>query len=141
MDNNEYNTSFLGTGWGFPPQFCKKRKGVVMTSDEADIEKSLEILLTTRLGERVMRPDFGCDLTGMIFEPLTTTIKTYISDLVETAILYHEPRISLNKVLLVEDKEQGGIVNVVVDYTISATNSRKNYVYPFYIKEGSSIEK
>jgi len=141
MSTNNYNTSFLGTGWGFPPAFCKTRKGVMLTSDEEDIEKSLEILLSTRLGERIMRPDYGCDLTDMIFEPLTIALRTYITNLVETAILYHEPRIVLEKVSLFQDSEYLGLVNIVVDFTVSATNSRNNYVYPFYIKEGTSIKK
>jgi len=71
-----------------------------MLSDEADIQSSLDILLSTRPGERVMRPDYGCNLDELVFEPLTTTFKTYIKDLVATAILYHEPRIEVNKIEL-----------------------------------------
>jgi phage baseplate assembly protein W len=88
-----------------------------------------------------MHPDYGCDLSNMIFEPLSLSVKTYISNLVETAILYHEPRILLYKVSLAPDTDNEGIVNVTVEYTISATNSRKNFVYPFYINEGTSVNK
>jgi len=141
MNDKNYYTSFLGTGWGFPPVFSKTKKGVLMTSDEEDIEKSLEILLSTSLGERIMHPGYGCDLSDLIFEPLNTALKTQISNLIEIAILYHEPRILLNKVTLESDAELEGVVNIMVDYTISATNSRHNYVYPFYKKEGTSIKK
>lgn len=140
MKEKEYNKSFLGTGWGFPPEFSVEKRGVMMTSDEEDIEKSLEILLSTRLGERIMRPDYGCEMTHLIFEPLTTALKTYLKNLVETAILYHEPRIVLKGVSLVADTDTEGLVNIIVEFTISATNTRRNYVYPFYIKEGTSIE-
>ena len=51
--------SFLGRGWGFPPEFNRATKAVNMLEDEADIKSSLEILLSTRLGERVMVPDYG----------------------------------------------------------------------------------
>ena len=112
-----------------------------MSSDEKDIEESLEILLSTRLGERIMHPDFGCELTDMIFEPLSISVKTYIFNLVETAILYHEPRILLHKIDLIDDGENQGLVKILLEYTISTTNSRKNYVYPFYIKEGTNIKK
>jgi len=37
-----------------------------MTSDEADIQQSLQILLSTRRGERVMLPDYGCNLDEML---------------------------------------------------------------------------
>ena len=47
---------FLGTGWSFPPEFRLDQKDAKMISDEEDIESSLNILLSTRLGERVMVP-------------------------------------------------------------------------------------
>ena len=140
-NEKEYNKSFLGTGWDFPPRFRKSTGSVAMTSDQEDIEKSLEILLSTRLGERIMRPGYGCDLSHMIFEPLSASVKAYIKNLVENAILMHEPRIVLKKVELESDKDQLGLVNILVEYVISATNSRKNYVYPFYLEEGSEIKK
>ncbi|WP_159523325.1 GPW/gp25 family protein [Sunxiuqinia indica] len=141
MAKNEFNTSFLGTGWSFPPEFAKKAQQVRMSADERDIEESLQILLSTRLGERIMHPDYGCDLTDLIFEPLSVTVKTYISNLVETAILYHEPRILLHKIDLLADSENEGLVKIKVEYTVSSTNSRKNYVYPFYINEGTNLNK
>ncbi len=62
--------SFLGTGWAFPPTFTKGPQSIVMVSDEADIRQSLEILLTTSIGERFLRPEYGCDLRRYLFEPL-----------------------------------------------------------------------
>ena len=133
------NTSFLGRGWSFPPSFTRSQNGVEMTSDEEDIQKSLAILLSTNLGERVMQPTYGCNLTALLYEPLSTTLKTQIQDLVKTAILYHEPRIALNEVTLDLDDELDGLVQINVDYTIKTTNSRSNYVYPFYLKEGTNV--
>lgn len=141
MSTDKQYTSFLGTGWSFPPEFSNQAGQVRMSSDEKDIEESLKILLSTRLGERLMHPDYGCDLTSMIFEPLSLTVKTYISNLVEMAILYHEPRILLHSVLLAPNTDNEGIVDITVEYTISTTNSRRNFVYPFYINEGTSVTK
>ena len=56
MEEGSKDITFLGTGWSFPPEFSKNEKRVKMTSGEEDIKKSLEILLTTSLGERVMLP-------------------------------------------------------------------------------------
>ncbi len=141
QNDKEYNRSFLGTGWSFPPEFTKERKAVTMVSDEEDIRQSLEILLTTRLGERVMRPDYGGDLTDMVFEPLNVTTQTYIRTLVENAVLYHEPRIIVNDVSMVKDGENEGVVLIIIDFTVSSTNTRRNYVYPFYLNEGNDIKK
>ncbi len=93
------STSFLGTGWGFPPSFNTGSGTVDLTSDKLDIQLSIEILLSTKKGERVMVPDYGCNLDEMVFEPMTTTFKTYIREMIHTAILYYEPRIDLNRVV------------------------------------------
>jgi hypothetical protein len=132
--------SFLGTGWGFPPQFSKKSTRVEMLSDEEDIRSSLEILLSTRPGERIMRPDYGCNLEELVFEPLTTTFKTYIIDLIQTAILYYEPRIDVDKIDLDDTGELEGRILISIEYTIRSTNSRFNFVFPFYKNEISVIK-
>ena len=127
--------SFLGTGWGFPPAFNKQTGAVALLVNEDDIQSSLEILLTTRQGERVMRPDYGCNLDELVFEPLTTTFKTYIKDLISTAILYYEPRIEVNKIELDDTGQLDGRILISIDYTVRATNSRFNFVFPFYKTE------
>jgi phage baseplate assembly protein W len=131
--------SFLGRGWGFPPEFNRATKAVNMLEDEADIKSSLEILLSTRLGERVMVPDYGCNLDELLFKPLTLTLKTYVIDLIKTAILYYEPRIDLNKIDIDPTDELEGVLLINLDYTVRATNSRKNMVYPFYKAEGNEL--
>lgn len=130
-------SSFLGTGWAFPPSFDKTAKKVAMSSDEEDIKQSLEILLSTALGERVMRPEYGCAMDELLFEPLTTTLKTYMRELVRTAILRFEPRIEPLEVQLDDSGELEGRVLLTVDFRIRATNSRANLVFPFYKNEAS----
>lgn len=112
-----------------------------MTEGEEDTEKSLHILLTTRLGERIMLPDYGCNLDELLFKPLNLTLKTYVSDLIKTAILYHEPRIDAEKIWIDESTTNDGILLINIDYRIRTTNSRKNLVYPFYKGEGTEIER
>lgn len=129
--------SFLGRGWGFPPEFSKTTKSVLLTEDETDIEKSLEILLSTRPGERIMVPEYGCNLDELLFKPLNLTLKTFVADLIKTAILYHESRIDVEKVRIEQSTENDGILLIYVDYLIRITNSRKNMVYPFYKTEGT----
>jgi len=110
-----------------------------MLEDEADIKSSLEILLSTRLGERVMVPNYGCNLDELLFKPLTLTLKTFVVDLIKTAILYHEPRIEINKIEIDPTDELEGVLLINLDYTVRATNSRKNMVYPFYKEEGNEL--
>jgi phage baseplate assembly protein W len=126
------DTTFLGRGWGFPPEFNRAAKGVGMLEDEQDIESSLNILLSTRLGERIMQPDYGCNLDEMVFEAMNLTMRTYLKDLVEHAILYHEPRIELEKLEIDTSREVEGVLLMSIDYRVRTTNSRFNYVAPYY---------
>lgn len=135
----DISKSFLGTGWAFPPSFSKALTTVAMTSDEEDIQRSLHILLSTRRGERVMQPTYGCNLDVLLFEPISLTLITYITDLIKTAIMYHEARITLNKVNVSDSGLLEGVVLIEVDYTVKSTNSRFNYVFPYYKNENSNL--
>ncbi len=135
----DIKNSFLGTGWAFPPEFVKEQKQTKMTSNEEDIKSSLHILLTTRLGERVMLPEYGCNLEELLFESLTRTLITYTVDLIKTAILYHEPRIDVIKIDISETDPLEGKLIITLDYIVRATNSRTNVVFPFYKEEGTDI--
>lgn len=135
----ENKKAFLGIGWGFPPEFSEDLNEVVMISEEEDIKSSLEILLNTGLGERVMLPNYGCNLQDLLFEKLDRTLITYTKELIETAILYHEPRIDVIKIDISETDPLEGQLVIKIDYRIRATNSRTNVVFPFYKGEGTDI--
>lgn len=130
---------FIGRGWSFPPTFNRNSGGVAMLEGEADIASSLEILLGTRPGERVMQPDYGCNLEELMFETLDTRIKTLLADKVESAILYHEPRIRVENVRLDDTPDPDGAVLIEITYQVKSTNSRFNFVYPYYRQEGTDL--
>ncbi len=134
------NNSFLGKGWCFPPEFNKSNAEVEMTEDELDIKKSLEILLSTHPGERIMHPNFGCDLTQLLFQPLNLSLITHISDIIETAIILHEPRIDVSNISIEQSEENQALMLITIDYSIRITNTRHNMVYPFYKKEGTELD-
>jgi phage baseplate assembly protein W len=131
--------SFLGTGWSFPPAFGPGGVEVHTVSDVEDIEQSLTILLGTRRGERVMQDDFGCDLSDFLFGEISQSLIGRMRSIVADAILHHEPRITLNGVELAEAGSLDGLVLITIDYTVRATNSRYNMVYPFYVQEAAPV--
>lgn len=130
---------FLGKGWSFPPSFDASLQAVVMTEKQADIEGSLRILLTTTIGERLMQPRYGCNMEELLFESLDTTTKTLIIDQVKTAILYFEPRIDAKRIELNTTNELEGELLIEIDYVVRSTNSRFNFVFPFYKNEGTEL--
>ncbi|MCE7991887.1 MAG: GPW/gp25 family protein [Roseivirga sp.] len=142
MKEQDTNRSFLGRGWSFPPQFTKHEQGVSrleMSEGEQDILESLKILLSTRLGERIMLPKFGCDLANMSFQSVSSSFLTYLKDIVRTAIRTHEPRIIIESIDILTDQILEGLVTVEVDFVVRSTNTRTNFVYPYYINEATNL--
>jgi phage baseplate assembly protein W len=130
---------YLGRGWSFPPDFVLAPPGVTMLEEEADVASSMEILLSTTPGERVMQPLYGCNLSELVFESLDTRLKTLMADKIESAILYFEPRVTLETVNLDDSLEPEGVILIEIVYRVKTTNSRFNFVYPYYKQEGTDI--
>jgi len=138
---NDQSKAFLGRGWSFPPQFERSDEvlKLQMVSLEEDIRESLAILLATLPGERVMQPSFGCGLNALVFDNVSQSSITKITDLVERAILFFETRITLENLEVLVDDESKGLIQIHLDYTIRTINTRSNFVYPFYFQEGTDI--
>ena len=138
----EEEKSFLGTGWSFPPEFNNETVEVELVKDVTDIHQSLHILLSTSLGERVMQPKYGCNLSDYQFEPANNSLISYLKDLVENAILLYESRIKVEKIEVTAPESfdlMEGKLQISVDYSIAGTNSRYNYVYDFYLREADQL--
>lgn len=131
---------FLGRGLGFPPTFDRWSKDIRMVEGPIDVQQSLELILATRPGERVLENSFGCNLDQLIFEPLNLSLISFMQDVVKTALILHEPRIDVNEVSIEQDEILEGRILIKVDYTVRSTNSRFNFVYPFYLEEGTDID-
>lgn len=131
-------SSFLGTGWSFPPEFNKVSNSVELVSGIEDIDQSLNILLSTALGERVMQPKYGCDLTDYVFESMNSSVIGYLKDRVTNAILFYEPRIRVEQIEITSSDSMElieGRFTISIQYFVPGTNSRFNYVYDYYLNE------
>ena len=130
--------SFLGTGWSFPPTFRREWYGVEMLSDEFDVHSSIRIILATITGERIMLPTFGCNLQPYLFEPMNAPNIAMIEKIVKDALVIHEPRIIVEDLVSKVLQDPDGL-EIKIGYSIILTNTRYNYVYPFYTKEATNI--
>ncbi|OGB25277.1 MAG: hypothetical protein A3I66_04240 [Burkholderiales bacterium RIFCSPLOWO2_02_FULL_57_36] len=139
--------SFLGSGWAFPPSFSKQGNALVaggrvaMVTAEDDIRESLYILLSTTPGERIMQPSYGCGIKSHVFDALSNGVVTEIKNQIERAILFFEPRITLNAIQVTDREILNGRLDIMIDYTVRATNTRSNMVYPFYFLEGTNVAR
>ena len=137
MDNS--SQEFLGVGWKFPIEFKTNNYSVSMLNGEELIKNSLDVLFATNLGDRVMQPDYGSELDHFLFENMSKSIITYMQARISDAILFGEPRIIVNNVEIEQDEDDAAFIQIRIDYTVPVTNSRYNYVYPFYLNEGTNL--
>jgi uncharacterized protein len=131
------NGNFLGRGWAFPPSFDLASGQVEMVEGNEDIQQSLRILFSTLPGERIMVPDYGCDLRAFVFESIDETTLTHMKTIISDAILFFEPRIILDDVVFDTSAIDDGVLNISIDYTVETTNSRSNFVFPYYLTEAT----
>lgn len=132
--------SFLGIGWSFPPTFDKKLGDIKMVTMEEDIRQSLEIYFSTKLGERIMRNNYGCFLHSQVFELANESLIQGLSKELERSINEFEPRILIIEISALKALSTEGLIEINVAYEIRATNNRSNIVFPFYLNEGTSIK-
>ena len=76
---------------------------------------------------------------SLIFENITESSVTRIKDLVERAILFFETRITLENIEVLAEEVNDGLIQIQLEYTIRTTNTRSNFVYPFYFQEGTNV--
>jgi phage baseplate assembly protein W len=132
MKDAKEKETIIGRGLAFPLQ-TNVRGEVALVSGVKDIEQAIWIILGTRLGERVMRPTFGCRVYNLIFEPVNAVTATLIQDYVKEALTFWEPRIEVVSVLSYLDDDQEGAVLVDIEYEIKETHDVRSIVYPFYL--------
>lgn len=125
----------LGRGWHFPPSFSKSDNEAAMISGEEDVERSIYVIIHTKLGERIMRNEFGSNIYDLLFEPLNENMKTYMTSTLKGSLADNEPRINVENITLVQDDPALGRVDITIEFTMIETNVTKNLVVPFYVPD------
>ena len=125
----------IGKGWKFPIKVNAKG-GLSYSEGPERIQDAIWIVLSTSLGERLMRPDFGAGVHEYVFQSNSDVMRTRLQSAVNEALLKWEPRIELTNVT-VQEGDQPSQVLVSIDYRIRTTNELFNLVYPLYVQEGA----
>lgn len=125
-------SNLVGRGFAFPPQIDSQGK-VSLTGGFNEINQAILIIIGTAPGERVMRPDFGCRIHELVFDPNNDQTHATAERYVEEALGRWEPRIIVNSVNARANMNNMGIMTIEVQYTIKGTSDPRSLVYPFYI--------
>ena len=123
---------FVGRGFAWPLG-VDHTGAIALTAPGGDIEDAIRVVLLTAPGERLMRPQFGCRIWDLMFEPVTPNLLGLISQAVRDALAQWEPRIEVDDVRPTQDGDDSGLVHIQITYRVKSTNDRRNLVYPFYV--------
>mgnify|MGYP002760963293 CR=1 FL=1 len=131
--NDTTQDELPGGGWSFPVGTDYKGD-ISLSKGQLSIEDSIKIILGTAKGERVMRPEFGCDIHEHVFDSINETTITLVKTAVREALIKWEPRIDVTSVAAHRDRDNHSKLVIDIRYLVRSTNSEANMVYPFYTR-------
>ncbi|MEM7049070.1 MAG: GPW/gp25 family protein [Acidobacteriota bacterium] len=121
----------IGRGWrfvhpdmGLPESsgLClSNRGGIESVRGKALIRQAIYLLLSTRRGERVMRPGYGCDLDRLIFLPNDATTAGLAIHYTRRALEDWEPRVEILSLDAAPDPEEGSSLEISLAYRVHAS--------------------
>ncbi len=129
MGDREY----LGKGWRFPVAI-NLTGGVSSSSYEENIRESIFIILGTAPGERIKRPEFGCEIHELMFSPNNPTTASLAEHYCEEALIKWEPRIENVHAEATPNQGEPNRLDIRISYLVAETNDERNVVYPFYLR-------
>ncbi|MDA0185596.1 GPW/gp25 family protein [Solirubrobacter phytolaccae] len=132
-------TEIIGSGLAFPLQ-VDRRGGIALARDEQDIEQAIQLILGTAPGERPMRPEFGCGVHDFVFDSIDANTIGNMEQAIRDALIRWEPRIEVRAVRFDSSDAMTGLLTIDIIYTVRATNTERNLVYPFYVIPAEEME-
>ncbi len=131
--------AFIGKGWAYPVH-TDRSGGIALASGDEELAESIQLIIGTALGERPMRPEFGCGVHDYIFEAVDAYTVGRLEHEIREALERWEPRIEVLDVDFDFSGTERGELLIDIGYRLRATNDVRNLVYPFYVipEEGSA---
>jgi uncharacterized protein len=106
---------------GRPGLALEPTGAIAMVEGDAAVRQAILLLLSTRPGERVMRPDYGCDLHRLVFSPNDDTTAGLAAHYVRSAVETWEPRVEVLHVDAGAVDADPGSLEVLLTFRVRAT--------------------
>ncbi len=123
---------FIGAGWAFPLRI-NASGGIALVRREQELQESIRLILGTALGERPMRPEFGCAVHDYVFAPADATTAGRVAYEVRASLERWEPRIDVIDVGVTIEPADASMFYIDISYAVRGTNDPRNLVFPFYV--------
>jgi phage baseplate assembly protein W len=124
---------FLGKGLRFPVSI-NLNGGVSSSALEENVRQCIFIILGTAPGERINRPEFGCQIHDLMFAPNNQLTAAMAAVYCEEAIYKFEPRVEQVSCQARPNADEPNRLDVRIEYVIAGKNDKRNLVFPFYLK-------
>ena len=130
---------FAHPDFDFEADYCGIRisstGGIEMVEEHAAVRQSILLLLSTAPGERVMRPDYGCDLQQLVFSPNDATTHGLAIYYVRRAMQRWEPRIDILRLDAAASQADPGRMDIMLEYRMRKTAGRENLMISVSLTE------
>lgn len=111
-----------GPNIGWPLLLLPDEKGQLHYPDLTEsVRQNLRVMLSTRNGEQLMRPEYGAGLLDFIGAPDTISTRQRIHDRITEAIGRWEPRILLDRVEVLPTPDRPGRLRIEIAYRLRRT--------------------
>ena len=97
--------------------------GLAMVAGDAAVRQAILLLLSTRPGERVMRPLYGCELHRILFWPNDNTTAGLAIHYVRQAVERWEPRVQILRVDADRNAMDATRLDIRLEYRVRATQA------------------
>lgn len=124
------NVDFLGKGIALDFG-VDSNGGICFSSYEKSVEESIDIILSTHIGERIYNYNFGCKIHELMFEPNNIRTQVLAARYVKEALENFEHRIIITDIEAYSENEKS--LNINITYVLIESNKEYNLVYPFYL--------
>lgn len=111
--------------------------GIATVENNASVRQAILLLLSTRPGERVMRPDYGCELYRLIFSPNDGTTAGLAIHYVRRALERWEPRIDILQIDANRNPAQAELLDILLVYRVRATQVRETLQFSLRLSGGN----
>ena len=104
---------------------------IEMARGDAVVRQAVLLLLSTHPGERVMRPDYGCDIQSLLFSPNDDTTAALAIHYIRQALLRWEPRIDILTIDADQHPDSPSTLRILLAYQVRSTQEIEQIMLDF----------
>ena len=111
-------------------RFVKDSVGALKRAENVEaVYTSIDNILRTMKGERVMLPTFASDLRGLLFEPLTQASVSFLTKGIKDTIEAWDNRVKVEEVSIARDPDRN-VLSIALVFRIHGYSDTFQYATP-----------